>query len=701
MECLARITDDPTRTRVSCLLYFGTRRTPFFYLSCRESNVAAVPKPVRDCVEDRAPIVVIGTGPVGVRFAQEMHRRDPSVAMVIYGDEPWEPYNRVRLSSFLAGEADWSTLTQGLALPQGPNIDTRLNCAVLEIDRAAQHIEDSDGRIQRYSTLVLATGSRPRIPDVPGVGQANVYVFRDMNDTQRLFARRLRSRRTVVLGGGLLGLEAARAMQRFNTEVWVIEYNARLMMQQLDQKASNLLRAHVEATGIHIWSGAAVKCIHGEGTVTGIGLRGGIKIPCDTIVIAAGIKPNIDLALQAGLNVGRGIRVNDRMQTSDPRIYAVGECAEHREQVYGIVAPGFEQAAVAVHALCGGDASYAGSLQATHLKVLDLPVFSMGRVGERDGLDLATLVIHEDKQSGVYRKVIVERGRLIGAMAVGACPDVRRLQEAVTARARIYPWQLWRFRRTGSLWPEEEAGSVINWPSTAIVCNCNGVTRGQLGEAIAAGNCSVEQMAACTLASTVCGSCKPLLAELAESAGSSAVREPVRAQLPMLGGAIAALLFGLLMLIAPAIPFADTVQLSWAWDELWLVSLYKQISGFTVLGLTVLGLLLTFRKRWKRIGFGDFDIWRVLHVLLGLTALIGLYVHTGGRLGSQLNYLLMMSFTGLILAGGIAALMIAQEHRLPPRLVRRWRANSIWIHILLFWPVPVLLGFHILKTYYF
>jgi nitrite reductase (NADH) large subunit len=644
------------------------------------------------------PVVVIGTGPVGVRFAQDLRRRDPSMAMVIYGNEPWEPYNRVRLSSFLAGEADWAALTQGLALPQGPNIEIRLNCAVVAIDRGARQVEDSAGRVQRYSKLVLATGSRPRIPDVPGVGQANVHVFRDLNDAQRLFARRARSRRTVVLGGGLLGLEAARAMQRFNTEVWVIEYNDRLMMQQLDARASSLLRAHVEATGIKVFPGAAVKRIHGEGVVTGVGLRDGSTVECDTIVIAAGIKPNIDLALRAGLNIGRGIRVNDRMQTSDPLIYAVGECAEHRGEVYGIVAPGFEQAAVAVHTVCGGDASYAGSLQSTHLKVLDLPVFSMGRIGERDRLDLATLVAYEDKDAGVYRKVAVERGRLIGAMAVGECPDLRRLQEAVTHRRRIFPWQLWRLRRTGSLWREEEAASVVNWPATAIVCNCTGVTRGQLGAAMAAGCATVEQLAACTRASSVCGTCKPLVAELAGGMGN---REPVRAHRPVLGSAAAALAFALLLLIAPAFPFAGTVQVAWQWDDLWLVGLYKQVSGFTVLGLGAVAGLLTFRKRWPRISLGDFAIWRVLHVVLGLAALLGLYVHTGGRFGSRLDFWLMGSFTGLILAGAVAALTIAREHALPPALVRRWRDASTWIHILLFWPVPVLVGVHVLKTYYF
>ncbi|HUG21131.1 FAD-dependent oxidoreductase [Piscinibacter sp.] len=657
-------------------------------------EIAAVAaRPVAD-----APVVVVGAGPVGVRFAQELRRRCPQQPLVVYGSEPWAPYNRVQLSAFLAGKTDWSSLTQGLALPEDPNADVRLHCAVTAIDRAGRCVQDASGRWQPYASLVLAIGSRARVPDIPGIGQANVFVFRDLNDTQRLFARRARSRRTVVLGGGLLGLEAARAMQRLNTDVWVIEHAPRLMASQLDDEGSALLRAQVEAAGIHVLTDTRVKAVHGHGRVEGVALRGGERVDCDTVVVAAGIQPNVDLAVACGLPVGRGIRVDDAMRTGDPHIYAIGECAEHRGAVYGIVAPGFEQASVAVHSVAGGQAHYEGSLVATRLKVLDLPVFSMGQLGlAGDDAELRS-VCHDAGADGTHRRIAVRRGRLVGALAVGACREMSRLQEAVLARRRVMPWQLWRFRRSGSLWPAEEATSVVHWPGAAIVCNCNGVTRAQLGDAMKAGCRSVGELAACTRASTVCGSCKPLLAELA---GSGAAPEPVRGWRGLAAVALIAFAFALAIAVLPGLPYMDSVQAAWQWDRLWRDSLYKQVSGFGVLGLTAIGLLLTFRKRIARLRLGHFDTWRFAHVAIGLAVLAVLYVHTGGRLGSQLDGALMVAFTGLILVGGASAAVIAFEHRLAPSLVRRWRSRSVWLHILLFWPVPVLLGFHVLKSYYF
>ena len=647
---------------------------------------------------DPLPVVIVGAGPVGVRCAQQLHRLEPDLPIVIYGKEPWEPYNRVLLSSFLAGETKWAALTAGLELPDVDHIQSRLNCSVIDVDRERKTITDSTGLIQPYSRLVLAVGSRPRIPDIPGIGQANIYVFRDMNDAQKLFARRSRSRRTVIIGGGLLGLEAAHAMQRMNTEVCVIEHNARLMMGQLDEAGADLLKRHVEESGIRVLVDARLKCIHGEGVVSGVSLADGTRIDCDTVILATGILPNIELAMHAKLSFGRGIRVDDGMHTSDPDIYAIGECAEHRDMVYGIVAPGLEQAGVAAHSICRGAAHYTGSLEATQLKVLSLPVFSSGRVGERDGLDMARMAVYADEEAGIYRKAIVEHGRLIGFIAVGSSPETARVQEALLNERVIFPWQLWRFRSTGFLWPESESASVVDWPATAIVCNCNGVTRGQLGVAMAEGCATVEQMAACTRASTVCGACKPLLAELA---GSEVVRTPVRARVPLLVGVALAMLITLAAMLIPAIPYEASVQHAWHWDVLWRDNFYKQVSGFTVLGLTAIGLLLTFRKRWRKVSFGDFAIWRLLHVTLGTLAVVALYVHTGGRMGSNLNFFLMFAFCGLILLGGLSAAVIAQEHRLVPGFSKRWRENGVWLHILLFWPVPVLLGFHVLKSYYF
>lgn len=640
------------------------------------------------------PVVVIGAGPAGVRVAQELCRRDSATPVVLYGEEASEPYNRVRLSSFLIGELDWQALTRDSTLPPGANIETRYGFRVTAIDRENRCVRDATGCVQPYSKLVLATGSRPYVPEIPGIKLPGVYTFRDVRDAHRLLARRVRSRRTVVLGGGLLGLEAARAMQRFNTGVCVVEHYNRLMMRQLDAAAAGDLLAHVRALGIEVILDDGVKRVTGETAVTGVHLRSDRVLPCDTVLVATGIQPNIELARAAGLPIGRGVCVNDSMQTSDPHVYAVGECAEHRNRVYGFVAPGLEQAAVAAHSIAGGRANYGGSLVAARLKVLDLPVFSMGPVTEEERLNLGRE--WQYRADGVYRKLVTWRGRLVGAIALGACPDLGRLQEAVVRGRRIWPWQLLRFARTGSPWPEAEQDSVLAWPAAAAVCSCTGVTRGQLGEALTAGCRTVEALAARTGASTVCGSCRPLLSELA-GAGAPA---PARGWKVLLGTGGVAAPVALALALVILVPYAATVQVPWQWDLLWRESFWKQVSGFSVLGLSVLLATISLRKRIRRFTLGDFPVWRVVHAVLGTLTLAGLAVHTGGRLGSNLNFTLMAAFLGVVALGAVAGGVIALKHRLgagAARLRRTW----LWTHVLLTWPIPVLLAFHVFKTYYF
>jgi nitrite reductase (NADH) large subunit len=628
--------------------------------------------------------------------AQELTQRRCASAIVLYGAEPCEPYNRVRLSSFLAGEVDWAALTRDARLPASAEIQERLGCAIRSIDRSRGIVCDADGREQPYRALVLATGSRPHIPDIPNIGLPGVFTFRDLADAQVLCARRARSHRTIVLGGGLLGLEAARAMRRLNTEVIVIEHLPRLMPRQLDDDASCLLLAHIEAMGIHVRLGEAVRSVRGSARVEGVELRGGGSIDCDTLIVAAGIRPNVELARSAGLSIGRGIRVDDQMRTSDPRIYAVGECAEHRNHVYGLVVPGLEQAAVAAHCLTGGHAVYTPSATATRLKVVGLPVFSMGRVGEHDKLDLAAQAAWR-APDGAYRKILIERGRLIGAIAVGEVPDLGRMQEALTRARMVWPWQAWRFRRTGSLWSSSQPDSVCAWPATTTVCNCTGVTRGRLGAALADGCASVEALAGVTGASTVCGSCRPLLAELL---GGVASRAPIAFHRFVLGVAAVVLVAAAALLGAPAVPHAESVQTSASWEVLWRDGFWKQVSGYSLLALTVIALALSLRKRWAR-SVGGFDGWRAAHTALGIAIAAALLMHTGGRLGSQLNAWLVLSFLGLILVGALAAAVISREHRLAAARARRMRSSLTWVHILLFWPIPVLLGFHVFKFYYY
>lgn len=639
------------------------------------------------------PVVIIGAGPVGVRMAIELRRALPDSPIVIYGDEPWHPYNRVRLSSLLAGDASWKDFTEGLSLPDG--VITRFGCRVLSIHPDAHYITDQMGLKEPYRALVLATGSRPHVPDIPGTDLAGVFTFRDRSDAEALQARLVRSRQVVVIGGGLLGLETARALHRYRTSVTVIEQNPRLMPNQLDTSAADRLLAHVETSGISVLLGDGPVAIMGDTRVSGVKVRSGRIIECDTVVISAGIRPNIDLARDAKLAFQRGVLVNDQLSTNAADIYAVGECAQHRDIVYGLAAPGFEQAAVAARVIAGETVRYSGSLSATRLKVANWPVFSMGEVGAWQLPDLVRSYVYETDRS--FRKLVVRRGRLIGALALGEWDALARVQEAVLQQRRIWPWQIARFLRSGSPWIEE-ARTVAAWPAEAMVCNCTGVTRGCLTEAIAGGCGSVAALTSRTGACGVCGSCRPLLESLL---GASGPREPMPLARRLLVMTAWALLLALLFLLPANLPYASTEELVWHWDQLWRDGLIKQISGYSLLSLAALLALIGLRKRWKKLTLFDFKHWRWLHALSGCLALVTLWAHTGGRTGNGINQWLSLSMLGASFTGIALAIFLTREHRLEFAASTTFRPVLQWLHTLLLWPLPVLLGFHIFKVYYF
>ncbi|WP_295539427.1 FAD-dependent oxidoreductase [uncultured Thiohalocapsa sp.] len=644
------------------------------------------------------PTIVIGTGPVGIRTAREVLERGAADAagVWLFGDEPVAPYNRVVLSCYLAGETDDIDLT----LPSDPRLVTQFGVRIIAIDRTAATVTDSLGCVHPYERLVLATGSRPRIPAIPGVDLPGVFTFRDLADAERLKARTARARAVTVIGGGILGLETARALHVAGTRVRVIDHNAHVMFSQLDAAAGELLGAFVADQGIEVIAGDRVQQIIGVGQVTGVQLHSGRLIDCDTVVIAAGIVPNVQLARDAGLGVAHGVRVDDGMHTSDPRIFAVGECAEHRGVVYGLVAPGLEQAAVAGHNIVAArthrvEARYPGSVTTARLKVVGCEVFSAGDVQESEVNRPHAL--HRDVDQGIYRKLMLAGNRLIGAIAIGPWHESNRLQEAIVARRRLWPWEVSRFQRTGVLWSTLEEQSIFDWPANAAVCNCTGVSLAQLRTALAQGATSQSLLSARTSAGTVCGSCRPLLAELA---GAHAP-DPVPAAGGLATFSVLSLLLGVAIFLLPGLPLNASVQDALRWDVLWRESLWKQVTGFSLLGLAAAVSVLGLRKRLPAFTLGRFDGWRLVHVLLGALAVAVLLAHTGMRLGSNLNLWLMASFTGLLVAGGIGGAVIALEHRLPRPVARRSRNTAVWAHVLLVWPLPVLLGFHILKGYWY
>jgi nitrite reductase (NADH) large subunit len=643
------------------------------------------------------PIVVVGAGPSGLRVVQELVRQRIERPVVLCGAETYQPYNRVGLSSFLMGEIGLRDLRRELQLPASDLLSCYLGAPIVAIDRSARCVTDSSGRVHRYTDLVLAVGSSPHVPQIPGTGLAGVFTFRDFRDAERLFARRMRSRHTVVLGGGLLGLEAARAMHRYGTCVTVIDHNDRLMARQLDGHAAAGLKQHIEALGIVVQLGNGVRSIVGELRVTGVQLRNGSTVPCDTVIIATGIRPNVELARRAGLHVGRGIRIDDSTRTSDPHVFAVGECAEHRDVLYGLVAPGLEQASVAAANIAGTPARYCGSTVATQLKVVGLPVFSVGLVAEEDRNDRCRAHAYRSADGGVHGSLVIERGRLVGAAIVGDAADAVRLHEAVTRRRAVWIWQRRRFVRTGRLWPLGAASNVAAWPKTATVCNCTGVTRGQIGEAVRAGCTTVAACTAATGAGSVCGSCRPLLLELT---GPTERLQPAGGarSLGVLGALVT--VFVLLFFLPWNLPDAATRQSAWHVSMLWRDAALKELTGYALLAAGALSTLVSARKRWRLFEGTTFSAWRVGHVALGTTALVLLWAHTGGRSGANLNLALATSFVGLLLAGAASSLLVANEHRFGA-LATPLRRRSVWLHIALAWPLPALLACHVLQAYFF
>ncbi len=414
--------------------------------------------------------------------------------------------------------------------------------------------------------------------------------------------------------------------------------------------------------------------------------------------MAVGIRPNIELAKQAKLKTRLGIVVNAKLQTSDPDIYAVGECIEFDHVTYGIVAPGYEQAKVMANHLCGKNNrhKYQGSILATNLKVLDYPVFSMGQVGENEsGVPLDRESFSEPGDS-LYRHLVIDRRQLVGCIALGEWSELKRIRTSIENRKRLWPWQLKRFRNTGLIWADQAADSVVYWPDNEIDCNCNQVTRGELGQAVAQGCSSVATLSAQTDAGNTCGSCHSLLSELL-----GCTIQPAKAFKTLAGLSITALIASLIYFVAPALPFQQQATVEWYFDALWRDHFLKEVTGYTLLAFSVIVLTLSLRKRINKFNKGDFAYWRIMHVAMGCLSFLTLLAHTGFSFGENLNLYLMLSFVGLLLIGSFAGLAIATEHLLNPGMARTLRLQFTWAHILFFWPLPVLLGFHILQTYYF
>ncbi|WP_083329905.1 NAD(P)/FAD-dependent oxidoreductase [Pseudomonas argentinensis] len=373
----------------------------------------------------RLKLVMIGNGMAGVRTLEELLKIAPDLYdITVFGAEPHPNYNRILLSPVLAGEQTFDDIVlNDLAWYASHGIELRLGRKVLEIDRIRRRVIADDGSSAEYDRLLIATGSRPFMLPIPGNALDGVIGYRDIADTRLMLDSATRHRRAVVIGGGLLGLEAAHGLKLRGMDVSVVHNGATLLERQLDERAGRLLQAALERRGLHFALGKQTSELIGgaDGRVSAVRFSDGESLPADLVVMAAGIRPNIELAQDAGLPCARGILVDDTLQSFDPRVYAVGECVSHRGVAYGLVAPLFEQARVcASHLAMQGYRRYLGSLTSTKLKVTGIELFSAGDFAGHPGTQSITL---DDPTTGSYRKLVLKNDVLVGACLYGDTAD--------------------------------------------------------------------------------------------------------------------------------------------------------------------------------------------------------------------------------------------------------------------------------------
>ena len=461
-------------------------------------------------------LIVIGNGMAGARLLAELLARagGDKFQITVFGDEPGGAYNRILLSDVLNGsKVPDAIVTHPLDWYQRAGIHLRAGERIVEINRESQTVTSDGGTVYPFDELVIATGSRALVPPMTGLTTPGgerlkgVFVMRTLTDCHNIAGYATKAQRAAVIGGGLLGLEAARGLMQHGAQVHLIHRSSCLMSAQLDQNASDLLQRQIEMMGITVHLDKQTSGLLGNEQVSGLSFRDGTELRCDMVVLACGITPNVELAQGADLPVERAIVVDDGLQVA-PHIYAVGECAQHRGITYGLVAPVWEQARVLAQRLSGQnpDAKYGGSKTSTRLKVMGVELASMGEAREREGDEVIQYV---EARKGRYKKLVIRDNRLAGAVLLGDARKAAMLMQMFDGQTAL---------------PDERAALIFDIGKAAVadvttladdatVCNCNAVDAGAIRCAIKDGADELSKVMEATRAGTGCGTCKGLVKE--------------------------------------------------------------------------------------------------------------------------------------------------------------------------------------------
>lgn len=462
---------------------------------------------------NKTKLVMIGNGMAGVRTIEEILKIAPDrFEITIFGNEPYPNYNRIQLSTVLQGDTnvediimnDWSWYEDN-------RIQLYTGEAITTIDKANKRVISEKGRTVTYDKLIIATGSSSFILPIPGADKQGVTGFRDIRDCEMMINIAETNKKAIVIGGGLLGLEAARGLLNLGMEVDVVHLMPDLMERQLDPIAAAMLKRELENQGMNFLMEKETVEILGNDRVTGLRFQDGSEVDADLVVMAVGIKPNTRVAKDSGIYVNRGIVVNDYMETNEANIYAVGECAEHREIVYGLVAPLYEQGKVLAAHLCGQQSKpYEGSIVGTQLKVSDVDLFSAGEI--IDDPTTQSIKVHNEFD-GIYKKILIRNNTVVGIVLYGETKDSTKLFRMLLNKEDISGMTSTSLLQTQS--GGGEHSDIASMPAEELVCGCNGVTKGTIVDAIQINQLTtVDEVGGCTNAGRSCGRCKPLISDI-------------------------------------------------------------------------------------------------------------------------------------------------------------------------------------------
>lgn len=462
-------------------------------------------------------IVVIGNGMVGYKFCEKLRKASSDFQLTVFGEEPWPAYDRVHLSSYFSGASADDLMLAPVNWYAQNNIDLRTNELVIKIDRVQQKVMSHTGTEVFYDKLILATGSAPFVPNIPGVDKKGVFVYRTLEDLEAITAQGKKVKSAAVMGGGLLGLEAAKAVMDMGLKTHVVEFSSRLMPRQLDEAGAAMLKSKLEALNISIHLNKCTKQINGNGKLTSLSFTDGSELAVDMLIISAGIRPRDELARGCGLKIATngGVEVNGFLQTNDENIYAIGEVAAYQNMIYGLVAPGYEMATQVVNHITGSPVKpFDGYDMSTKLKLIGTEVGSFGvPFGEEE---TTRPIIFEDTNKGIYKRInISSDGKcLLGGILVGDAKDYNMLLQMVQNNMPLppNPEDILLGARDGK---GPVAGGIESLPDAAQICSCENVSKGDICKAITEkGLSQVAEIKACTKAGTGCGGCLPMVSDL-------------------------------------------------------------------------------------------------------------------------------------------------------------------------------------------